>query len=158
MSSTNNLSYMHYATNNVNAIEKSTECACIFCFKKFIPQKITNWITECDGSETALCPYCHIDSVIPNNSVAYTNSDIIRWHNEGFGSEEDFNDDQLELQDVLMERYGIIDKIKYLVRNNRDIISKNNPGEELDLDELSFDELSILLAKLTGYIQLVHTN
>jgi len=80
------LEYLKYTTNNSVSLKNSSECACVYCFKKYNPNEITEW---CDyNSEnvdvTAICPFCGIDSVIPNDSVKYTDDDLIRWHKQGF--------------------------------------------------------------------------
>ena len=46
-------------------IEASDKCGCFYCKKTFAPQEITDWV---DDNDTALCPYCGIDSVIGNAS------------------------------------------------------------------------------------------
>ena len=40
----------------------SNECGCFYCLALFTPGEIDEW---CDEGETALCPRCGIDSVIP---------------------------------------------------------------------------------------------
>lgn len=45
-------------------VEKSKLIACFHCLRRFPPSEITEWI---DGSETALCPYCGIDAVLPDS-------------------------------------------------------------------------------------------
>lgn len=37
-------------------------CGCFYCCKTFYPGEITAWT---DDDDTALCPYCDIDSVLP---------------------------------------------------------------------------------------------
>ena len=39
----------------------SRHCGCFYCLKDFSPDRITRWV---DDGQTALCPYCEIDSVI----------------------------------------------------------------------------------------------
>lgn len=39
-------------------------CSCYYCLKQFRKNEIKEWT---DQGETALCPYCHIDSVIPDH-------------------------------------------------------------------------------------------
>ena len=50
-------------------VENSEICGCFSCLQSFPPMDITNWT---DGPEiehqTALCPYCGIDSVIGSKS------------------------------------------------------------------------------------------
>lgn len=51
-----------------------------------------NPVTEEFISETAICPYCSVDAIVPNSLVNYTQSDLEKWHVEGWGQE------RLELQ------------------------------------------------------------
>ncbi|MEN1935055.1 cytoplasmic protein [Paenibacillus sp. 102] len=46
-------------------LEKKTICGCFYCFKILHPSKITEWW---DDDDTAVCPYCGIDSVIGESS------------------------------------------------------------------------------------------
>ena len=39
------------------------DCSCFYCGKRFNPKEIKEWTDE---GQTALCPYCGVDSVIPN--------------------------------------------------------------------------------------------
>ena len=52
-----------------NEVEKSDECGCFHCLQSFTPTAITDWT---DGPEienqTALCPFCGIDSVVGSAS------------------------------------------------------------------------------------------
>jgi len=52
------------STNNKNNLLKSKLCGCFYCLKFFNPTEITEWI---DNDKTALCPYCDIDSIMPEN-------------------------------------------------------------------------------------------
>ncbi|MEM6502959.1 MAG: cytoplasmic protein [Cyanobacteria bacterium P01_C01_bin.89] len=47
---------------------ESDWCGCFYCCKIFNPSAIDRWIDEPGGGETALCPYCGIDSVIGDRS------------------------------------------------------------------------------------------
>lgn len=51
---------------NKSAIMLSTYVGCFYCKRIFLPNKITEFIKEKDGGETAVCPYCNIDSVLPS--------------------------------------------------------------------------------------------
>ena len=51
---------------NQSILENSKKCGCFYCLKIFTPAEITNWINDA-GGKTALCPYCMIDSVIPES-------------------------------------------------------------------------------------------
>jgi hypothetical protein len=54
-----------FSSHHRIALEKDIKCGCFYCLKIFNPSEITEW---CDNEETALCPYCEIDSVIGENS------------------------------------------------------------------------------------------
>lgn len=49
--------------NNRGALLDSRECGCFFCLKIYKPDQIKKWFHE----ETALCPYCNVDAVIPES-------------------------------------------------------------------------------------------
>ncbi|MBQ8235998.1 MAG: helix-turn-helix transcriptional regulator [Clostridia bacterium] len=50
---------------NRKALHNSQKCGCFYCLNIFSPKEIDRWI---DDDETALCPYCQIDSVIGDAS------------------------------------------------------------------------------------------
>lgn len=52
--------------NNKNNILDSVFCGCYYCLKIFDPKDIKEWV---DKSSTAICPFCKIDAVIPDNRV-----------------------------------------------------------------------------------------
>jgi len=51
-----------FAIKNKQDVVNSTLCSCYYCLKVFDSNEVTKWI---DNSETAICPYCQIDSVVP---------------------------------------------------------------------------------------------
>lgn len=55
-----------FSIYNKDQIVSSTKCGCFCCLKIFSPSKITEWTDPDD--DTALCPYCGIDSVIGDAS------------------------------------------------------------------------------------------
>jgi len=55
----------HFSSFHRKELEQDSTCGCFNCFEIFNPSKITEW---CDNGETALCPYCGIDSVIGESS------------------------------------------------------------------------------------------
>ena len=59
-----------HSSNHRKQIEKSQLCGCFYCLKLFHPAKITEWVDEDkdEVGQTALCPYCGIDSVIGSSS------------------------------------------------------------------------------------------
>lgn len=51
--------------NNRLAISDDTDCGCFFCISIYKGKEITDWA---DKGETALCPNCGVDSLIPNET------------------------------------------------------------------------------------------
>jgi len=56
-------------------LENSTICACFYCCEVFRFKDIKAWT---DSGETAICPYCHIDSVIGNSTGLVINQGFLR--------------------------------------------------------------------------------
>lgn len=48
-------------------LEKDKICGCFHCLAIFHPNEITEWIDD-NEDDTALCPFCGIDSVIGESS------------------------------------------------------------------------------------------
>lgn len=58
-----------YCANNKNALSKDSKCGCFHCIKIFDPKEITSWCCiRSDDNDTAICPYCGIDSIISESS------------------------------------------------------------------------------------------
>lgn len=51
--------------NNRSAIDESAKAGCFRCIYVFPVPRVKKWI---DDGQTALCPWCGIDSVIPESS------------------------------------------------------------------------------------------
>lgn len=49
--------------NNKDVLNKTDKCGCFYCLRQFAPSEIKEYIRK--GEETALCPYCNIDAVLP---------------------------------------------------------------------------------------------
>ncbi|MGX6444887.1 cytoplasmic protein [Neobacillus sp. K501] len=54
-----------FSSHHREQLGKDTKCGCFFCLEVFSPTKITDW---CDDEDTAICPYCSIDSIIGESS------------------------------------------------------------------------------------------
>jgi len=46
---------------NRKQLSKAKICGCFYCLKIFDPKLIVAW---CDDNQTAICPFCGIDSII----------------------------------------------------------------------------------------------
>ncbi|MBQ8858695.1 MAG: cytoplasmic protein [Clostridia bacterium] len=55
-----------FCINNRGALMGDAVCGCFYCLKIFSPSEIEEWIQ--DEKETAICPYCGIDSIIGESS------------------------------------------------------------------------------------------
>jgi hypothetical protein len=59
-----NLKLAHKAcSNHLHALNQSDLCGCFYCEATFSPEEIREYT---DRGQTALCPRCCIDSVIPS--------------------------------------------------------------------------------------------
>ena len=54
-------------SNNKAMLLKDKKCGCFYCLSIFEPSEINEWIKD-TADDTALCPYCGIDSVIGESS------------------------------------------------------------------------------------------
>lgn len=52
-----------FSTNNKRLIEKSDKCFCFYCKKTMDSNEITRFL---DNDNTALCPHCGVDAIIPD--------------------------------------------------------------------------------------------
>lgn len=53
-----------FSSNHAKQIKDSQNCGCFYCLKVFSPELIKTWS---DGLETALCPFCDIDAILPEH-------------------------------------------------------------------------------------------
>lgn len=54
-----------FSSHHRKQLVKDKICGCFYCLKTFNPSQITDW---CDDANTAICPYCGIDSTIGESS------------------------------------------------------------------------------------------
>lgn len=54
----------HHGTWHRKRIEQSERCGCSYCLEVFPPSAIEDWT---DDRQTAICPHCGIDSVLPDD-------------------------------------------------------------------------------------------
>ena len=64
-----------YSMHNREHIEKSYYCGCFYCGEIFRPIQVNAWD---DDNDTAICPYCCIDSVIGDYSGYPINEDFLK--------------------------------------------------------------------------------
>jgi hypothetical protein len=74
-----------YCLNNKHELANDTVCGCFGCVIVFKPQEIIEWLPNFVDGETAVCPYCGVDSVIGESSgFPITNIFLQRMHNHWF--------------------------------------------------------------------------
>jgi hypothetical protein len=65
-----------YCTDNKRYLDHAETCGCFYCLKIFSPTEITFWLSEF-GGQTAICPYCSIDSVLPDMESVKISEDFL---------------------------------------------------------------------------------
>jgi len=66
------------------AVLSSELCGCFSCGQRIRPVRFLSWT---DNKQTAFCPYCGIDAVLPDNDPAFVlNAELleamrVRWFN-----------------------------------------------------------------------------
>lgn len=66
--------------NNNVEIEKSKKCGCFHCLQIFSPSEIKSWLKDTTG--TALCPYCNMDSIIPETKDTIIDKSLLEKMNK----------------------------------------------------------------------------
>jgi hypothetical protein len=56
-----------YFTNNRELLRRTDRCGCFHCLRIFRPSRVRDWTWDYGAWDTALCPYCCIDSVVADN-------------------------------------------------------------------------------------------
>lgn len=62
---------------NRGALQRVDRCGCFHCLAIFDPQEIEEWVED-EGGDTALCPCCGIDSVLPESDEYLLTKDFLR--------------------------------------------------------------------------------
>ena len=75
---------------NRDRITLSKSCGCYHCMKAFLKEEIKEWT---DASETALCPYCHVDAIIPDSTgIPLDKESLNKIHDFWMSPKEETND------------------------------------------------------------------
>lgn len=69
--------------DNKAAVERSRRCGCFHCLRTFPASEVKEWIDRMSG-ETALCPHCRIDSVLPGSETTISKATLRRMHARWF--------------------------------------------------------------------------
>jgi hypothetical protein len=66
-------------------VESSAKCGCFYCGKMFPPAAIREWVDKLGSNNTALCPKCGIDSVLPGKIVRVSKEVLDEMNDYYFG-------------------------------------------------------------------------
>lgn len=70
---------------NDSAVNESEKCGCFFCERIFPANEVRECYREPGGGQTALCPYCGIDSVLADASGVEVSPEFLhKMHNAWF--------------------------------------------------------------------------
>lgn len=76
--------HKHCMMNRHNIL-LSSQCGCFYCLKLFDPCEIDLWTDIVnDVGQTALCPYCDIDSIIDNVTFNELDESILKALNRRY--------------------------------------------------------------------------
>lgn len=73
---------------NRNKLSKARLCGCFYCLKIFDPKLVVDW---CDDNQTAICPFCGIDSIIHDCKEFPLSREFLEKMNEYWFNNSDIN-------------------------------------------------------------------
>ena len=65
--------------DNRDELLKADEVGCYHCLEIFHPSEIEEWI---DDDETGVCPFCDVDSLVPNPEPEQLEELYLEWFDE----------------------------------------------------------------------------
>ena len=72
-----------YCSDNKKYLVEDTKCGCFYCMQVFDSKEVKEFLNEKSG--TALCPYCEIDSVLPErDGLVITKEFLEKMHDYWF--------------------------------------------------------------------------
>jgi len=71
------------STNHRQAVLKSKLVGCFYCQRIFEPSSINHWIDKkSNAGQTATCPYCSIDAILPQSTRYHLSSSLLEAMNK----------------------------------------------------------------------------
>ena len=82
-------SMWQYCTRNRPLLARSARAGCLYCEATFAAREISGWMGDSDGYEldigdTALCPRCGIDAVLPSAAPIQWDATLLSEMHEGY--------------------------------------------------------------------------
>ncbi len=68
-----------YSVKHRQQVMSSEVCGCFYCCKLFSPDTVTQWT---DHEQTALCPLCNIDAVLPGCNFDEITEELLQQMHE----------------------------------------------------------------------------
>lgn len=79
--------YAHnLANSNRQNLTKASVCGCFYCLRIYDPKEI---VWEDDADDTAMCPYCGIDAVIPESETLPVTKALLKQMREFWFTESE---------------------------------------------------------------------
>ncbi len=98
-------------------LELTRLCGCFYCKRTFLPTAILDWV---DDEGTALCPFCGIDSVVPESSeIELTQQLLDDMHAYWFERSVTLRQRPSLLQRFMLRLEPVRRRIKWLLNGNR---------------------------------------
>ena len=71
----------HFCYHNQKSVQRSKLCGCFYCLNIFPSKEVVDYV---DNSDTALCPYCSIDSVLCDTDIEFDKSTLLEMKDSWF--------------------------------------------------------------------------
>ena len=76
--------YLHqFSLSNIELLNSSKLCGCFYCKRIFDKELIKDWIPD-KGGKTALCPFCAVDSILPDSVTELSKKLLDEMHEYWF--------------------------------------------------------------------------
>lgn len=72
-----------FCGKNKDLLAASQEAACFYCLRHFRAKNVEKWVGK--NNQTALCPFCGIDSVLPDAVVDWSDGLLVDMTRIWFG-------------------------------------------------------------------------
>lgn len=76
---------LKFAMHNRAAVNSSLRVGCVACLRLFKPEDVTVWTDQtkkCPDGDTAVCPHCGVDAVLPSDAIRSLDEDYLRVANQ----------------------------------------------------------------------------
>lgn len=75
------------AFKNMAKVSESETCQCFYCTQTYPANTVVDFEPEDDGNNTAICPMCYMDTVLPSASIVLSKHELFEMMDEYFNRE-----------------------------------------------------------------------